>query len=93
MQNNKKTNKIFSYIKKYKTKSKIKIPTITQKSCNICQSSNFEYFSSGYDYEINTNSNLWVFEKCISCGHVQMNKLPSKQSIELFILLTIILIL
>ncbi len=75
--------KNFNFIRNYKPKFNLQINTEKQNNCNVCGDIIFEYYSSGYDYEINTNSNLWVFEKCLKCGHVQMNNFPGKENIDL----------
>lgn len=68
---------------KDRIKSSNLISSEYQKNCKVCGNLIFELFSSGYDYEINTNINLWKFEKCLNCGHVQMNTLPHKANIDL----------
>jgi 2-polyprenyl-3-methyl-5-hydroxy-6-metoxy-1,4-benzoquinol methylase len=51
--------------------------------CFLCSASRFEEFSSGYDYELDTCSNKWIFLRCLSCGHVQLNPRPNNNELSI----------
>ena len=57
------------------------IKTEDQKKCVICESYKFQFFSSGYDFEIGTCSNKWFFQRCLKCNHVQLNPIPHKSAL------------
>ena len=44
--------------------------------CALCNSRHSENVSSGYDYELETCGNLWHFQQCEDCGHIQLNPRP-----------------
>lgn len=50
-------------------------------NCPVCRSSDFEKFTSGFDYEFQTCNNLWHFVRCKNCSHVWLNPRPSLLSL------------
>ena len=45
--------------------------------CPVCGSCQNQFYASGYDYELQTCSNLWKFVKCSVCDHVWLNPRPA----------------
>lgn len=45
--------------------------------CIICNANQFHSHAEGYDYELGTCSNKWIFQCCESCGHVQLDPRPA----------------
>jgi SAM-dependent methyltransferase len=44
--------------------------------CVVCGGRKHAPFSEGYDYELKTCRNRWVFTRCADCGHVWLNPRP-----------------
>jgi 2-polyprenyl-3-methyl-5-hydroxy-6-metoxy-1,4-benzoquinol methylase len=59
---------------------KNKVEVISEEAvdlCPVCGCLENQFYASGYDYELQTCSNLWKFVKCIACGHVWLNPRPA----------------
>ena len=78
---NNKINFIPRFISK-ELKSTTLLSTDPQKECILCGSKNLDFYAAGYDYELNTCSNKWIFFKCIKCNHIQLNPIPSKSNLN-----------
>ena len=50
--------------------------------CSICSGSEFNFYTSGYDYEMETCSNKWIFKKCTRCAHVQLDPRPAPSTLN-----------
>lgn len=46
-------------------------------ACPVCGATESAEFAQGYDYELQTCSNLWHFAQCSGCGHVWLNPRPA----------------
>lgn len=60
-------------------------PCIAEKEaahCPICGSIERELYASGYDYELNTCSNLWRFDRCKECSNVWLNPRPENRELQ-----------
>jgi SAM-dependent methyltransferase len=56
------------------------VETISEESvgfCPVCGSGQNQFYACGYDYELQTCSNLWKFVKCSVCDHVWLNPRPA----------------
>ncbi|HEY2407152.1 MAG TPA: class I SAM-dependent methyltransferase [Polyangiaceae bacterium] len=50
--------------------------------CDVCGASQHRPFASGYDYELETCSNLWHFVCCETCEHVWLHPRPAVQALQ-----------
>lgn len=50
--------------------------------CAVCGGENFTFFAQGYDYELGTCPNRWVFDQCGGCGHVFLNPRPTISALK-----------
>jgi len=53
------------------------ISTDKIESCIVCGGQYFKTIAYCMDYEMQTCGNVWEFQECISCGHVQLDPRPS----------------
>lgn len=53
------------------------IDTAPVAACALCAGGDFADYASGYDYELRTCRNRWVFRECRACGHVQLDPRPA----------------
>lgn len=58
------------------------ITTVSLDCCLLCGGRANRPYASGYDYELSTCRNLWKFEQCCDCGHVQLNPRPSEAALS-----------
>jgi 2-polyprenyl-3-methyl-5-hydroxy-6-metoxy-1,4-benzoquinol methylase len=52
------------------------IATQPAGACPVCRSSATVPFAWGYDYELATCRNRWIFRECSACGHVLLDPRP-----------------
>jgi SAM-dependent methyltransferase len=55
------------------------IPLIDEEAvgaCALCGGHAFDGFARGFDYELRTCRNEWVFRRCTVCDHVQLDPRP-----------------
>jgi len=52
------------------------IKTEEVNNCPVCNSTSFQTYTYGYDYEIQTCKNKWKFVKCDDCTHIWLNPRP-----------------
>lgn len=58
------------------------IETVPSHDCVVCGGRAWREVGEAQDYEYATCSNVWTFQACQRCGHVQMDPLPAPQSLQ-----------
>lgn len=53
------------------------VPTEEVPRCTVCGARAHAPYARGYDYELRTCRNEWVFVRCTDCGHVWLNPRPA----------------
>ena len=57
------------------------IDEIAIQLCPVCSSNESRPYAQGFDYEMQTCSNLWKFEQCTSCSCVWLNPRPAPSTL------------
>lgn len=65
----------------FQDKSLPLIPVEEVSTCAICGGESSSLFACGYDYEIKTCRNKWIFVQCSKCAHVWLNPRPAISSL------------
>lgn len=60
---------------------KPEIATIPCGSCVVCGGTDWQPQGASQDYEYATCSNVWSFQSCVGCGHVQIQALPAPETL------------
>jgi SAM-dependent methyltransferase len=57
------------------------IATESVAVCAVCGGVETREYARGYDYELRTCRNEWIFVRCTGCGHVWLNPRPAVESL------------
>ena len=58
------------------------IATEAVPECPVCGSEASQHFASGFDYELLTCRNEWVFVQCNQCSHVRLDPRPAVDTLK-----------
>lgn len=50
-------------------------------ACTLCGQRDLTDFAHGFDYELRTCRNRWVFRECAACSHVQLDPRPTPRTL------------
>jgi SAM-dependent methyltransferase len=68
---------IAPHLEEFQKRGAPAIATESVSACPVCGAAQSAEFAKGYDYELQTCSNLWSFVRCANCGHVWLNPRPA----------------
>ena len=59
------------------------IPSEARVCCPVCLGDKSQPFAEGYDYELRTCRNRWMFQQCMNCGHVVLDPRPRIETLPI----------
>jgi len=58
------------------------LATTPVPNCPVCDREASDPYAFGYDYELETCRNRWLFERCRACSHVWLNPRPAIETLS-----------